>query len=195
MSQGKERQAPCLPGPSISSPPGITASEAFAVRFADLYRQEKPRLLRFFLRRLGDRAEADDLAQETLARFFKAAAGQEVMTPQAYLTRIVTNMLQDRAAHSATALARSSIPLDQQMVATDAIDAHREAAGREALARWRAILARLAPLTLEIFLLNRIEGYSYRAIATMKDLPLWAVQKHMLRAIRHITVHQDAEDA
>lgn len=165
-----------------------------SARFAELYRKEKPRLLRFFLRKLGNSSEADDMAQETMARFFRAAPQVGMISPEAYLTRIATNMLQDRADRGSTRLALRSTTIDEAMAVSDGIDAHRDIAARQELARWRAILAKLPSDTLEIFSLNRIEGYSYREIAVNKDLPLWVVQKHMLKAIRHIAAHQDAQD-
>lgn len=164
-----------------------------ASRFADLYRREKPRLMRFFARKLGSRMEADDMAQETLARFFRSAPHDQLASPEAYLTRIATNMLQDRAQHGATRLVLHSVPLDSDLALTDGVDPHRKVAAQLELARWQSILAQLAPLTLEIFSLNRIEGYSYREIAADKGLPLWVVQKHMLKAIRLIAANRDNE--
>jgi len=167
--------------------------DEFTSRFADLYRKEKPRLMRLFMRKLGNRIDADDLAQETLARYFKAAPHEHIVTPEAYLTRIATNMLKDRAEHRATRLALRSVPIDEEVVASDEIDPLRALTAREDLARWYTILSMLPAATLEIFSLNRIEGYSYREIASDKGLPLWVVQKHMLKAIRHIAANQDNE--
>lgn len=177
---------------SLSAGPAAPRDDVTS-RFADLYRKEKPRLMRFFMRKLGNRTDADDLAQEALARFFRTAPHAQLVTPEAYLTRIATNMLRDRAEHSATRMSQRCVPLDEQVVAVDAIDPLRELTAREDLARWRAILGTLPPRTLEIFSLNRIEGYSYREIACDKGLPLWVVQKHMLKALRHIAANQDAE--
>lgn len=176
-----------LPGKEPSS------RDEIVLRFADLYRREKPRLMRFFARKLGSRIEADDMAQETLARFFRSAPHGELVSPEAYLTRIATNMLQDRAAHGATRVALRSVPLEPGLALSDGLDPHREVAAQQEVARWRAILSQLPPLTLEIFSLNRIEGYSYREIATDKGLPLWAIQKHMLKAIRLIAANRDNE--
>eukprot|EP00456_Euglypha_rotunda_P052653 TRINITY_DN42451_c0_g1_i6.p1 TRINITY_DN42451_c0_g1~~TRINITY_DN42451_c0_g1_i6.p1 ORF type:complete len:190 (-),score=20.30 TRINITY_DN42451_c0_g1_i6:181-750(-) len=183
------------PGPeSGSSSVGLAIGrDEITSRFADLYRKEKPRLRRFFARKIGNRSDADDLAQETLARYFKTAAHENIVTPEAYLTRIATNMLKDRAEHSSTRLALRSVPVDEQLIGTDEIDPLRDLTARENLARWRDILSVLPAATLEIFSLNRIEGYSYRDIASDKGLPLWVVQKHMLKAIRHIAAHQDIE--
>lgn len=173
---------------------GAMSREDFMARFVLLYRKEKPRLLRFFMRRLRNQADADEMAQEVLSLYFKAAPNAEVVTPEAYLTRIATNMLRDRAERGATQLALRSVPLEEALPLTDWIDPHRQAAAREELARWVARLEGLPPVTLEIFLLNRLEGYSYREIGANKGLLLWQVQKHILRALRFLDANRDADN-
>jgi RNA polymerase sigma factor (sigma-70 family) len=159
--------------------------------FPALYARERPRLLRYFLRVLGNRADADDLANEAMTRYLGATPTASIATPRAYLTRIATNLLRDRAERGSTRLAQMSGPLDEGLGYSNGVDPHREVEGRQELERWKAILRQLPPRTLEIFLLNRVEGISYREIAADLNLPLWVIQKHMLKAIRHIASHQD----
>lgn len=161
--------------------------------FADVYRREKPRLLRYFLQKLGNRADADEMAQEVMTRFLGATPPVAVVTPRAYITRIATNMLRDRAERGSTRLAHLSVSLDEGLHRSNGIDPHREVEARQEVQHWRRVLQQLPPRTLEIFLLNRVEGYSYREIATDLRLPLWRVQKHMLKAIRHIAANMGGE--
>lgn len=170
------------------------SGSADRIGFADFYRQEKPRLVRFFNRQLGNQADADDLSQETLARFVKVAPLPALSSPRAYLTRIATNLLRDHAARGSTRLSQRSTALDEGLHTPAAIDPYQEVQSRQELARWTEILQRLKPRTLEIFLLNRVEGYSYRQIAIDLGVPLWVVQKHMLKALRHIAAHRDADN-
>lgn len=162
--------------------------------FAAFYRREQPRLLRFFFRNLGNHADADELSQETLSRFATASQSR-IDTPQAYLTRIATNLLRDHAQRGSTRLSRASTSLEEGLNAPVGLDPFREVQSRHELARWQGILSQLHPATLEIFMLNRVEGYSYREIAEARGLPLWKVQKHMLKAIRLIDANRAAEDA
>jgi RNA polymerase sigma factor (sigma-70 family) len=161
--------------------------------FCDLYREQKPRLTRFFQRKIGSQADAEDMAQETLARFFRSAP-VDTVAPVGYLVRIAQNLVRDRAGRNATLLDQKSIPFEDGSHETASIDPHREAETRESLAQWRAILHDLPPETLEIFILNRVEEYSYRAIAQQRAIPLWQVQKHMLKAIRHVTRKREERD-
>lgn len=163
--------------------------------FADVYRREKPRLLRYFLQKLGNRADADEMTQEVMTRFLGATPAVAVATPRAYITRIATNMLRDRAERGSTRLSQLSVSLDEGLHKSNGIDPHREVEARQEVQRWRTILQQLPPRTLDIFLLNRVEGYSYREIASDLRLPLWMVQKHMLKAIRHIAAnHGDGHE-
>jgi RNA polymerase sigma factor (sigma-70 family) len=163
--------------------------------FKTIYLSERPRLLRFFLQRLGNRADADDLANETMVRYLGASPATSISAPRAYLIRIATNLLRDRAERGSTRLAQISVPLDEGLTRSCGFDPHRELESRQELQRWKEILLKLPPRTLDIFLLNRIDGRSYREIASDLSLPLWMVQKHMLKAIRHLAAHQNDADA
>ena len=187
MSQGRSEDRLCEPLMIQDS-----GSEPF--RFPEFYRREKPRLMRFFTRQLGNQADADELAQETFTRFVRAAPVQALESPQAFLTRIATNLLRDFIKRGSTLLSKRSTLLDDDLDLIAASDTHRETQARQDLARWELILNQLKPDTLDIFLRNRVEGQTYVEIAAELDLPLWMVQKHMLRAIKHVIAHREAND-
>lgn len=48
-------------------------------------------------------------------------------------------------------------------------------------------LLSLPPVTLDVFLANRVEGMSYAEIGKAYGLLLWQVRLHMLRAIIMLT--------
>ncbi|KAK0359635.1 hypothetical protein LTR94_030518 [Friedmanniomyces endolithicus] len=187
MSQGRSEDRLC--DPTRQRDPG---SEPF--RFPDFYRKEKPRLMRFFTRQLGNQADADELAQEAFTRFVRGAPAHALSSPQAYLTRIATNLLRDFVARGSTLLSRRSMLLEDDLALVASNDTHRETQAREDLARWKLILGKLSPDTLDIFLRNRVEGQTYVEIAQELDVPLWVVQKQMLKAIKHVVAHREADD-
>lgn len=153
---------------------------------SDLYRDEAPRLLRFFRRRLGRTEDAQDLTQETLLRYLRIGPTDWIDTPRAYLTRIATNLLRDRADLGATKLSQATLPLIEGIDQRDASDPYREIAARQELREWLAILDQLKPRTLEIFLLSRVDGFTYKEIASRLGMTVWNVKKHMMKAIAHI---------
>jgi len=158
--------------------------------FRELYRDEAPALVRFFRRRIRSREEAEDLAQEALARFLRASPATQIQTPQAYLKRIAINLLRDRAERGSTRLAEISVPLIEGLDQPGQCDPHRELVGRQELAHFDEVLRLLKPRTVEIFLLSRVDGYTYKEIAAKLGMTLFGVKWHMLKAIGHIDQHR-----
>lgn len=179
------RQAPELPPPASKSAADPTAP-ADGETLDTLYRDETPWLLRFFRRRLGSVEEADDLAHETMARYIKASLSASIATPQAYLRRIATNLLRDRTERGSTRLSLVSAPIVEGLDAPADDDQHRALEAREELGYWEAVLRRLPARTLEIFLLSRVDGFTYKEIADHLDTSVWSVKRHMVKAIAYI---------
>src|SRR3546814_20095599 len=63
---------------------------------SEMSRQWRPVLLAYFLRRVNDHAEAEDLTKEMLVRLLGMDVG-ELEQPEAYIFRIASNLLADRA--------------------------------------------------------------------------------------------------
>jgi RNA polymerase sigma-70 factor (ECF subfamily) len=152
----------------------------------ELFRMESQWLNRFFSRRLGSANDAEDLTQETFLRFARAMPSAAIQAPQAYLRTIATNLLRDRAEHSATRWARIQLPLDEGLDCADEITPERTLEARQALDHYERLLGELAPRTLEIFLLSRLEGLRYAEIAARLGISVWAVKRAMMKAIAHI---------
>ncbi len=178
-----------LPAPRLGVgdplPPEDRTTTPAPVSLGELYRAHAPRLLRFFARR-ADRHEAGDLVQESFARLAAAQAGEAdtIDRPEAYLNQIATNLLRNRAK---TALRRS---LANHVCADDVpLAGHDPVAALEArdqIERLQSALMRLAPKTREIFLAHRLDGLSYKDIATRTGLGVKGVEWHMTKAIAHL---------
>jgi RNA polymerase sigma factor (sigma-70 family) len=169
---------------------GRDASADVDRQFGHIYRSEAPWLVRFFRRRLGNAEDAQDMTQETMIRFLRAAPASGIETPQAYLRRIAANLLRDRFAHSSNRLAERTSPLIEGLDTPDTFDQHRNIASRQELNAWEAILEQLKPNTLEIFLLSRVDGYSYQEIASRLGITTRIVKRHMQKAIAHVARHR-----
>src|SRR3546814_8583965 len=63
---------------------------------SEMSRQWRPVLLAYFLRRVNDHAEAEDLTQEMLVRLLGMDV-EELEQPEAYIFRIASNLLADRS--------------------------------------------------------------------------------------------------
>jgi RNA polymerase sigma-70 factor (ECF subfamily) len=178
-----------LPVPRIGGsdplPPEDRPTSRSPASLDDLYRTHARRLLGFFARRT-ERQDAGDLVQESFARLADARAqkSEEIERPEAYLNRIASNLLRDRAK---TALRRSlanHVPADEEALASHDPIAALEA--RDQLGRLQQALSGLAPRTREIFLAHRLDGQAYKDIATQTGLSVKGVEWHMSKAIAHI---------
>jgi RNA polymerase sigma-70 factor (ECF subfamily) len=151
-----------------------------------LYAHELPRLTRFFKARTGRSEDAADLAQDTFLRFLRAAPGTAILAPQAYLRRIAGNLLRDRAASTAERLARRALPIEDGHGVADCADPHRLLEARGELEHYWGVLQKLKPKTLEIFILHRVDGLTYKEIGARLGLSEGGVKRHMVKAIAHI---------
>jgi RNA polymerase sigma-70 factor (ECF subfamily) len=149
-----------------------------------LYRAQAPRLTRFFTRRIGV-DDARDLVHECFAGLIRAIGRPvPVEHPEAYLSRTATNLA---ARHVRTAARRSAslhVPADDALLVGN--DLHAQLEARDVLDRLEAAMLRLRPLTRDIFMARRIDGYSYREIAAQTGLSVKRVEKHMARAIAEL---------
>lgn len=152
----------------------------------ELYRQESPRLLRSLARRTSSRDEARDLVQEIFCRVARIGArtGVELERPQAYLSRIATNLLRDRAKQAARQMSESHVPADEAILTGQ--DQQRLLETRDMLTRVEAAMLKLRPKTREIFMAHRIDGLSYAEIAQRTGLTIKGVEKQMSKAIAKI---------
>jgi RNA polymerase sigma-70 factor (ECF subfamily) len=153
--------------------------------FADLYRRQAPKLLRYFARRVGNE-DARDLVQEAFAGFMGAAARQprNVERPEAYLSTIAHNLV---AKRTRTAVRRSTalhVSTDDAPLTGPDPQAHLEA--RDVLDRLETAMLRLPPMTRQIFMAHRLDGYTYREIAERTGFSVKRVEKHMSRAIARL---------
>ncbi len=124
--------------------------------FGALYRAQSSRLRRFFARRSAGEDTAD-LVQDTFERLVRRDTEAVIGRPERYLSRIATNLLRDRAKFAARRAAAFHISIDDVPVATG--DPHDLLEARDTLARLEAAMARLSPLTRDIFLACRLDGH------------------------------------
>lgn len=104
--------------------------------------------------------------------------------PVAYLRRVARNLGTDHLRKRLSLRSRDEVPVETvTLTAPDQIAALE---ARDMLRRLEVALARLKPRTREILLAHRLDGYSYREIATRTGLGVKAVEKHMSRVIAHL---------
>src|SRR5689334_15843112 len=68
----------------------------------EIDRRWRSTLLSFFLRRVRDRSDAEDLTQETFARAVHRLSSSQSTNIRSYLFTVGSNLLRDRARRAAT---------------------------------------------------------------------------------------------
>jgi len=146
-------------------------------------------LIRYFSRRGVPVHAADDLAHDCFTRLFALAGRDHIDNEEAYIFRIASSVYTDhvRRAHSRQAANHVGLDAtDMDQLAAEEPGADRVLEGQEAFARLLEALKELKPKTREIFLLNRIDGLTYTAIAVRYGVTSSAIEKHMMRALVHL---------
>lgn len=149
-------------------------------------RRYRPALISFFLRRVRNHAEADDLTQEVFVRLASTDAAAGLERPDAYIFQTAANLLRDRSRREQV---RRNFRqgVDPDAASIDRMDPSRVLIGRETLGEVTGALGQLPERTRAIFILYRLENLKHREIAEMFGISVSAVEKHVLRAMTHLT--------
>lgn len=157
----------------------LAATEAVT----DLYSAHHGWLHRWLRQKLGNAAEAADLAHDTFLRILGRGEVPDLREPRAYLVTIagglVANHWRRQALEQAylDALAAQPEPLAPSPETLSQIV--------EALAEVARLLEGLPPRVREIFLLSQLDGLTYPCIAERLGVTVNVVQKAMIRAVTH----------
>lgn len=149
--------------------------------FEALVRDHAGAVFGFVLRRVGDRSRAEDLAQETFLRAWRAREGfRGEATSRAWLMAIASNVIRDDARRRRRRPEEVE-PAFGDVPATGADPAAR-AEHAEAIERLREALGQMNPAHREIFLLRERDGLSYAEIARVLRVPIGSVMSGLSRA-------------
>lgn len=149
--------------------------------FTHVVREHGDAVYGFLLRRVGDRALAEDLAQETFLRAWRARRSlREEASVRAWLLAIATNAVRDDARRRSRR--PREVPQPEHLDVAIADDPADRAAGTASLVALRDALAGLPARQREMFLLRERDGLSYAAIAALLDCPVGTVMSGLSRA-------------
>lgn len=149
-------------------------------------------LIAYFLRRVRDRAEAEDLTQEVFVRILGQSETIDPVRAKAYVFAAAANLLRDRARRAAVRQTSSFSTLDDHAqplspALVEEISAERVLVGKETLRQVLLALDGLSKRTRDIFVLYRIEKMKQHEIATLLGLSHGAVEKHLVKAMTFLT--------
>ncbi|WLW58111.1 sigma-70 family RNA polymerase sigma factor [Streptomyces sp. YU58] len=163
----------------------------------DRFEAGRHRLASLAYRLLGSAADAEDAVQDTFLRW-QAADRARIEVPEAWLTKVVTNLCLDRlrsaqARHERAAGAWLPEPLlegDPMLGPADTFE-QRESVSLAVL----TLMERLSPVERAAYVLREAFSYSHAEIAGILDITESASQQHVHRARRRITAERRGGDA
>ncbi|QHG65096.1 sigma-70 family RNA polymerase sigma factor [Pseudomonas putida] len=150
---------------------------------ADLYLAHHSWVVSLLRRRLGNREQAMDLAQDTFVRLLRSELPAPLREPRAYLSTVASRLclqhfrrqaLERAYLDSLAALEPQHQPSEEnRLLVLEALDAVGQ------------VLDGLGGRVREVFLLSQLDGLTYVQIGERLGLTVNVVQKAMLKAYRH----------
>ena len=160
--------------------PGSPAGDEAA--FTLLVRRHARVVFGVVFRRVGDRATAEDLTQETFLRAWRARGGYRGGDAEArgWLCAIAANVARDHVRALKRRPAEEEAVFDDIPSVTDDPASTAEAAA--SFEQLRAALTRLPANHREMFLLRERDGLSYKEISDVMRCPIGSVMSGLARA-------------
>jgi RNA polymerase sigma-70 factor (ECF subfamily) len=147
----------------------------------------RDKLFRLALRITLNRAEAEDVVQETMIRVWNArATWHEINSIEAYCTTITRNLAIDRSERKD---AQTSSLTDETIQIADPLNPHRQLEQQEQLDTIHRLIDSLPEKQRTVMQLRDIEGMSYREIAVLMDISEEQVKVNLFRARKKVKEH------
>jgi len=152
--------------------------------------------LRAFFSRRAPVNDVDDLVQEVLLRIQKRQPEAMVNNVEGYLFEVAANVLIDRGRADRTRRRSDHCEFQEIHHPVDEMSPERVLQAREQMARALAALSELPERTRRVFVLVRFEEMSYKLVAQRLGVSVSAVEKHVMKALRHLNARlRDQNDA
>jgi RNA polymerase sigma factor (sigma-70 family) len=162
-----------------AAPPQVRAPLSTAA----VIRSHHTSVLRYLRRRGATAEDALDMAQDAYLRLLKYEGATDIQSPPAMLFRIAGNVAADHVRAAALRHRGRCVDIDVVELASEQPSAERELSGEQSLAALRRAIAELPPKCREVFLLSRVNGLTYAAIAVRCGISVKTVEKHISRAL------------
>jgi RNA polymerase sigma factor (sigma-70 family) len=160
---------------------------------AALSRRFRSALIAFFVRRMHNHSEAEDLTQEVLTRVVERSAAIDERGPDAYVFEIAANLLCDRSRRMKVRAAYQAGFGMIDACRVEELDPVRVVQARHTLAVILLALNELPERTRNIFILFRLENMKQREIADTLGVSVRTVEKHVVRASTYLRQRLETE--
>ncbi|WP_206747705.1 RNA polymerase sigma factor [Telmatospirillum siberiense] len=150
------------------------------------FAQHREALLRFLVRKLGNAALAEDLAQETWLRAANADGLAVLDNPRPYLFRIAANLALDHQRHVGYGIEVEATEEVVTAVADPRPSPEEATLQRAEFCRLMEVVNSLSPRCREVFILCRFEGMTQAEVAGKLGISRATVVTHVVHALAAI---------
>lgn len=157
------------------------SSPEFAVQA--LYRSHHGWLNAWLRARLGNAADAADLAQDTFVRLLQRSERPELKAPRAFLRTIARGLVIDHWRRAE--IERAYLEAIAHLPEAETPSAEARALVIELLESVARMLEGLRPKVRQAFLLAQCEGLTHKQIAAQMGLSLRSVERYVADALYH----------
>jgi RNA polymerase sigma factor (sigma-70 family) len=168
-----------------------TAPESARAAHSDLierlFREHNEALVRFLFARLRSQQAALEVAQEAYVRLLSLDQPGAVSYLRSFLFKTAANLAVDRLRRDDVHARATETPLFREF--TDDRTPERAAVGVQEVQRLAELLTALPPKCREAFILNRLQGLEFPAIADRMNLSERMVRVYVVRALLFCRAH------
>jgi RNA polymerase sigma factor (sigma-70 family) len=143
-------------------------------------------IVKYFLRKCGNAAEAEDLAHDVLVRALDKAQWESTEQAKGYIFRSAVNRWHDRNRRKVTHGAVIRWDDTATFAMTEESSPERILSNMQELHAVVAALQDLGERTRDVFMLFRLEQMKHGEIAQLYGISVSAVEKHVAKAVAHL---------
>lgn len=172
--------------PLVGHGPAGVATSTTSTGFDQFVGEQYRGLVKFLNRRTASRQDAEDAAQESMARMLRYHESAPASAWQRLLYRIAINVAHDQ--HRAAVSHRSArhFSLDEHSLESSGPSPEEQAEHDQRLACLRQAIHQLPPKCQRVYLLKRVHGMSHAEVAQQFGISVKTVEKHLTAALKKL---------
>jgi len=136
--------------------------------------------------------ETEDLTQEVFARMLDHADIDGIKNIEGYLFRVAANVVAEKGRRDLVRRTVMHVELTEADHPVEVNSPERILQQQDLLKAMMQMIHDLPPRTQEAFVLHRFEEMTYEAVSRAMGVSVSAVEKHIMRAISHLTAQMKA---
>lgn len=154
-------------------------------RFDDIINSYAPSLLRYLSSRIGDKDEAQDIAQEAYFRLSRVKDADLIRKPESYLFRIAVNLASELLLKNSRKAKIIDLEALQEINGDgDGDYFQRQLEAYSDTSKVEEILEKLPPLYKTVLLLRKRDGFTHMEIAEKLSISTHAVNRYLTGALQ-----------